>query len=168
MAQATLKRPAPPAVKETRLFIDNKWVEPAEGKHFDDHQPRHRRGHRQGGRRHRPRRGQGRQGRPPRAGVRAVGQDGRRRPRQAAVQAGRPDREERRRAGRPGIAQLRQDHHRFRRRHGGRLQHAPLLRRLGRQDRRQDRARARLVPVVHAAAAGRRRRPDHPLELPAA
>ncbi len=35
MAQATLKRPAPPAVKETRLFIDNKWVEPAEGKHFD-------------------------------------------------------------------------------------------------------------------------------------
>jgi aldehyde dehydrogenase (NAD+) len=35
MAQATLKRPAPPAVKETRLFIDNKWVEPAEGKYFD-------------------------------------------------------------------------------------------------------------------------------------
>jgi aldehyde dehydrogenase (NAD+) len=35
MAQATLKRPAPPAVKETRLFINNQWVEPAEGKHFD-------------------------------------------------------------------------------------------------------------------------------------
>ena len=35
MAQATLKRPAPPTVKETRLFIDNKWVEPAEGKYFD-------------------------------------------------------------------------------------------------------------------------------------
>ncbi len=35
MVQATLKRPAAPAVKETRLFIDNKWVEPAEGKHFD-------------------------------------------------------------------------------------------------------------------------------------
>ncbi|HVS40293.1 MAG TPA: aldehyde dehydrogenase family protein [Gemmataceae bacterium] len=35
MAQATLKRPAPPAVKETRLFIDNKWIEPAEGKYFD-------------------------------------------------------------------------------------------------------------------------------------
>jgi len=35
MAQATLKRPAPPAVKETRLFINNEWVEPAEGKHFD-------------------------------------------------------------------------------------------------------------------------------------
>src|SRR5438874_8236208 len=39
MAQATLKRPAPPAVKETRLFIDNKWVEPAEGKHFDTLNP---------------------------------------------------------------------------------------------------------------------------------
>ena len=35
MAQATLKRPAAPAVKETRLFINNEWVEPAEGKHFD-------------------------------------------------------------------------------------------------------------------------------------
>jgi len=35
MAQATLKRPAPPAVKETRLFINNEWVEPVEGKHFD-------------------------------------------------------------------------------------------------------------------------------------
>ena len=35
MAQATLKRPAPPAVKETRLFINNEWVEPAEGKYFD-------------------------------------------------------------------------------------------------------------------------------------
>ena len=35
MAQATLKRPAPPAVKETRLFINNEWVDPAEGKRFD-------------------------------------------------------------------------------------------------------------------------------------
>ena len=35
MAQATLKRPAAPAVKETRLFINNEWVEPAEGKHLD-------------------------------------------------------------------------------------------------------------------------------------
>jgi aldehyde dehydrogenase (NAD+) len=36
MAQATAKRPAAPAaVKETRLFINNQWVEPAEGKHLD-------------------------------------------------------------------------------------------------------------------------------------
>jgi aldehyde dehydrogenase (NAD+) len=39
MAQATLKRPAPPAVKETRLFINNQWVEPAEGKTFDTYNP---------------------------------------------------------------------------------------------------------------------------------
>src|ERR1700722_11952109 len=39
MAQATLKRSAPPAVKETRLFINNKWVEPAEGKTFDTYNP---------------------------------------------------------------------------------------------------------------------------------
>ena len=50
----------------------------------------------------------------------------------------------------------------------GRRQHPALLRRLGRQDRGPDRAGARQLPVVHAAAAGRRRRPDHPLELPAA
>jgi aldehyde dehydrogenase (NAD+) len=39
MAQATLKRPAPPAVKETRLLINNEWVEPAEGKTFDTYNP---------------------------------------------------------------------------------------------------------------------------------
>src|ERR1700726_1418025 len=39
MAQATLKRPAPPAVKETRLFIDNEWVQPVEGKTFDTYNP---------------------------------------------------------------------------------------------------------------------------------
>jgi aldehyde dehydrogenase (NAD+) len=39
MAQATLKRSAPPAVKETRLFINNKWVEPADGKTFDTYNP---------------------------------------------------------------------------------------------------------------------------------
>ena len=50
----------------------------------------------------------------------------------------------------------------------GVCQHPPLLRRLGRQDRGPHRAGARQLPVLHAAAAGRRRRPDHPLELPAA
>ena len=54
------------------------------------------------------------------------------------------------------------------RRHARRRQHAALLRRLGRQDRRPDGAGARQLPVLHAAAAGRRGRPDHPLELPAA
>jgi aldehyde dehydrogenase (NAD+) len=39
MAQAVAKRPAPPAVKQTRLFINNEWVEPAEGKYFDTLNP---------------------------------------------------------------------------------------------------------------------------------
>ena len=169
MAQATLKRPAPPAVKETRLFINNQWVDPAEGKTFDTDQPGHRRGHRQGGRRHRPRRRPGRQGRPPGPRIRPLEQDGRRRPRPAAVQAGRPGREERRAswprwnrstAARPSTTPSATWQ--------GVVQHAPLLRRLGRQDRRPDGPGARQLPVVHAAAAGRRRRPDHPLELPAA
>ena len=44
----------------------------------------------------------------------------------------------------------------------------PLLRRLGRQDPRQDDPdRGRLL-LLHAARAGRRRRADHPVELPAA
>ena len=29
MAQATMKRPTAPAVKETRLFINNEWVDPS-------------------------------------------------------------------------------------------------------------------------------------------
>ena len=53
-------------------------------------------------------------------------------------------------------------------RHAGRRQHPALLRRLGRQDRGPDRPGPRQLPLVHAAAAGRRGRPDHPLELPAA
>jgi aldehyde dehydrogenase (NAD+) len=40
MAQAAvLKRPAPPAVKETRLFINNQWVEPSDGGTFDTYNP---------------------------------------------------------------------------------------------------------------------------------
>ena len=49
----------------------------------------------------------------------------------------------------------------------GVVQHAALLRRLGRQDRGPDDPGPRQLPLVHAAAAGRRGRPDHPLELPA-
>ena len=43
----------------------------------------------------------------------------------------------------------------------------PLLRRLGRQDSRQDDSGQRAVFLLHAARAGRRRRSDHSLELPA-
>ncbi len=39
MAQATLKRPTAPAIRETRLFIDNQWVEPAQGGTFDTYNP---------------------------------------------------------------------------------------------------------------------------------
>jgi aldehyde dehydrogenase (NAD+) len=40
MAQATKKRPtAAPAVRETRLFINNQWVEPTDGKPFDTYNP---------------------------------------------------------------------------------------------------------------------------------
>jgi aldehyde dehydrogenase (NAD+) len=39
MAQKTLKRPTAPAVRETRLFINNDWVEPVEGKTFDTYNP---------------------------------------------------------------------------------------------------------------------------------
>ena len=80
---------------------------------------------------------------------------------------GRPGRRKRRRAGRPRIAQQRQNDQRRPRRRAGRAQHAAVLRRLGRQDRRPHRSRPRQLPLVHAAAAGRRRRADHSLELPA-
>ena len=43
-----------------------------------------------------------------------------------------------------------------------------LLRRLGRQDPRQDHSRRGHLLLLHAARAGRRGRPDHSLELPAA
>jgi aldehyde dehydrogenase (NAD+) len=40
MAQtATMKRPAPPAVKLTKLLIDNQWVDPVEGGSFDTVDP---------------------------------------------------------------------------------------------------------------------------------
>ena len=44
----------------------------------------------------------------------------------------------------------------------------PLLRRLGRQDPRPDDPGPRQLLLLHAARAGRRRRADHPVELPAA
>jgi aldehyde dehydrogenase (NAD+) len=40
MAQsATMKRPAPPAVKLTKLLIDNQWVDPVEGGSFETYNP---------------------------------------------------------------------------------------------------------------------------------
>jgi aldehyde dehydrogenase (NAD+) len=40
MAQAAaLKRPTAPAIRETRLFINNDWVDPVEGKTFDTYNP---------------------------------------------------------------------------------------------------------------------------------
>ena len=36
---ATMKRPTTPTVKETRLFINNQWVDPVEGKTFDTYNP---------------------------------------------------------------------------------------------------------------------------------
>ncbi len=65
------------------------------------------------------------------------------------------------------VAQLRQDDQRLEGRHGRGRQHPALLCRLGRQDRGPDRSGPRQLLVVHAAPAGGRGRPDHPLELPA-
>src|SRR3954453_19671244 len=36
---AVLKRPTAPAIRETRLFINNDWVDPVEGKTFDTYNP---------------------------------------------------------------------------------------------------------------------------------
>ena len=81
-----------PKVRLTKLFIDNKWVDPVDGGEFETYQPRHRRGARQGRRGWQGRRRQGRQGRAAGPGIRPLEHDGRRRSRQAALQAGRPGR----------------------------------------------------------------------------
>src|SRR5579864_3841032 len=39
MAQATMKRQAPPAIRQTKLFINNQWVDPVEGGSFDTYNP---------------------------------------------------------------------------------------------------------------------------------
>ena len=98
-----------------------------------------------------------------------LAQDGRPRPRPAHEQARRPDREEHRRAGRARDARQRQADQREPQRRpaaGDRL--LPLLRRLGRQDPRPDDPDPGQLLLLHPARAGRRRRADHPLELPAA
>ncbi len=136
-------RVKPPKVKTQQpMFIGGKWVDSVSGKTFADPQPRHRRNHLPGRRgrqgRHRP----GRQGRPQGVRGRPVAEDERRRARPAAQQAGRPHREQQGRTGRPRIARQRQAATRFaRRRPAADHQVLPLLRRLGRQDPRQDHPR---------------------------
>ena len=168
MAQAVTARPSTPAIRQTRLLIDNQWVDPVEGGTFETYNPamgeviaRGRRGERPPTsiKRSRPRAG---------ARIRPLEHDGRRRPRPAPLRAGRPRRAERRRARRARVAERRQDDRRLAGRPARGGQHAPLLRRLGRQDRGPDRPGPGQLPLVHPAPAGRRGRPDHPLELPAA
>ena len=168
----TATAPSSPRVKvrQTKMLIDGKWVDSRQRQDVRDDQPRHRRGHRQRRRGRQGRRRPGRQGRP--QGVREgpVAEDGRPRARPAAQQAGRPDRGEHRRAGRARdrstTASRSRDAHGRRPAADDRL--LPLLRRLGRQDPRQDDPDRRPVLLLHAARAGRRRRADHPVELPAA
>ena len=77
--------------------------------------------------------------------------------------------DEPRRAGRTRNARQRQADRRLaRRRPAADDQVLPLLRRLGRQDHGQHDPHRRQLLLLHAARAGRRRRPDHPVELPAA
>ena len=105
--------PSKPKVRLTKLFIDNKWVDPVEGGEFETLNPATGEVIAKVAAAGRGRRRQGRQGRPQGPGIRPLEHDGRRRSRPAAVQAGRPGRAERRGTRRPRIAQLRQDHHRF-------------------------------------------------------
>src|SRR5258708_3505937 len=39
MAQTVEKRPATPTIRQTRLLIDNQWVDPVEGGEFDTYNP---------------------------------------------------------------------------------------------------------------------------------
>ncbi len=96
-----------------------------------------------------------------------LAQDGRPRSRPADEPARRPDRGAHRRAGRARDPRQRQADQREPQRRppaGDRL--LPLLRRLGRQDPRPDHPDPGQLLLLHPARAGRRRRADHPLELP--
>ncbi len=39
MAQAVASRPDAPAIRQTRLLIDNQWVDPVEGGSFETYNP---------------------------------------------------------------------------------------------------------------------------------
>ena len=155
-----------------RMLIDGKWVEAASGKTFTTYDPATEEplaevaGRREGGRR--PRRAR----RAPRLRRRPVAAHDAVRARPRPLEARRPDREARRGVRAARDARQRQAaQRRARRRHPAGRRPLPLLRRLGDQDRGRDdpgvdpgHAHAQL----HAARAGRRRRADHPVELPAA
>ena len=161
--------PSAPAGVKTKLLINNEWVDPVEGETFDTFNPATGEVDRQG-RRGRPRRRRpGRQGRPQGARDAAPGA-GWTPPTAAGCSSSSPTSIEKNAEELAALESLNcgKTITRLARRHGRRRQHAALLRRLGRQDRGPHRPRARQLPLLHAAAAGRRRRPDHPLELPAA
>ena len=167
MATATEPRRATRRTFQTKMLIDGKWRDSRQRQDVRDGQPGdrggHRRGRRGGRRRHRPRR----QGRPQGVRLRPLAQDRRPRPRPAALQARRPDRAEHRRAGRARDPRQRQaDLREPQRRPPARDRLPPLLRRLGRQDPRPDHPGPGQLLLLHPARAGRRRRADHPLELP--
>ena len=88
-----------------------------------------------------------------------------------AVEARRSDRARPRGTGRAGIDRQRQALcGRARRRSAAGGRHVPLHGRLGDQDHRHDdpAVAAGRISVLHGARTGRRRRPDHPVEFPAA
>ena len=168
MAQILEKRPATPTVRQTRLLIDNQWVDPVDGGEFETYNP-----------------ATGEVIAQVAAGTAADVDRAVKAARRAlengpwaemdAAERGRllynlADLvEHERRASWPHSSRSTAAR-RSTTRIGdmaGRRQHAPLLRRLGRQDRGQDGPGPRQLPLLHPAPAGRRGRPDHPLELPA-
>ena len=121
-----------------------------------------RRGRRSSGRRCRSRGGSGRKG------LSRVVRDVRNGPGSAAAQARRRDRGERRRSCAPRVPRHRPSaagHARARR--ASHRRHLPLFRRHGRQVRGNRRSGRSRLPELRLARAGRRRRPDRALELPA-
>ena len=181
MAQPRLQSDYPdvaPGVREfiggrtRKMLIDGKWVEAASGKTLHDLRSGDRGAARRGagGRRrgHRPRRAR----RAARLRERTVAAHDAVGARPLHLEARRPDRAAQRGVRAARDARQRQAARgRARRRRAARRRPLPLLRRLGDQDRRRDHPGLDPRPAharLHAARAGRRRRPDHPVELPAA
>ena len=155
-------------VTRYQMYIDGKFVD-AQGRQDvrrlrsrDRRRDRHLPGGRTGG--HRPR-GQGGAPRVLRGLARKVQRAG---ARPGALPPGRADPRPARRAGRAGDAQLGQADRRVGVRHGRHRHLLRVLRRARHQDPRRGAAGARRRGRVGHAGADRRRRPDHPLELPAA
>ncbi len=169
MAQVAVKRQsAKPAIRETRLFINNQWVEPGQGGTFDTYNPATGEVIAKV------------------AAASAADVDRAVKAAREALETGPWSRMDAAERGRLmfKLADLIEQNAEelatleslncgktIRDSRGdmqGVVQHAALLRRLGRQDRRPHRAGARQLPVLHAPSAGGRGGPDHPVELPAA